>query len=87
MTRKKQPELIRGHAAHRRTEGWLARKEDGDANDDKSDGSLELQKQRNGEIQHKKLSLFFNRAAEQFCPSSDRREVAAVTRTACSHRL
>jgi twinkle protein len=55
---------------------WSARKEEGDDPDDKPDGCLELQKQRNGDTQHKKLWLFFNRAAMQFCPSSDRRAVA-----------
>lgn len=57
---------------------WSARKEEGDANDDKPDGCLELQKQRNGDTQHKKLWLYFNRAAMQFCPSSDRRAVPVV---------
>lgn len=57
---------------------WSARKEDGDADDDKPDGCLELQKQRNGDTQHKKLWLYFNRAAMQFCPSSDRRTVPVV---------
>ena len=57
---------------------WSARKEEGDAEPDKPDGCLELQKQRNGDTQHRKLWLYFNRAAMQFCPSSARRAVAAV---------
>jgi twinkle protein len=57
---------------------WSARKEEGDANLDKPDGSLELQKQRNGDTQHRNLWLYFNRAAMQFSPSSDRRAVVAV---------
>lgn len=57
---------------------WSARKEDADSDDDKPDGCLELQKQRNGDTQHKKLWLYFNRAAMQFCPSSDRRAVPVV---------
>jgi len=57
---------------------WSARKEEDDAESNKPDGCLELQKQRNGDTQHRKLWLYYNRAAMQFCPSSARRAVAAV---------
>jgi twinkle protein len=58
---------------------WSARKEEGDADDDKPDCCLELQKQRNGDVQHKKVWLYFNRPSMQFCPSSDRRAVPVVS--------
>lgn len=57
---------------------WSARKEDDDPDTDKPDGCLELQKQRNGDVQHQKLWLFFNRSAMQFCPSSRRAAVPVV---------
>lgn len=57
---------------------WSARKEDADSDDDKPDGCLELQKQRNGDVQHRKLWLFFHRPSMQFCVSSARRPVPAV---------
>jgi twinkle protein len=57
---------------------WSARKEEGDDPDGKPDGCLELQKQRNGDIQHKKVWLYFNRAAMQFSASSARSAVAVV---------
>jgi len=58
---------------------WSARKEEGEPENDKPDAMLELLKQRNGEVQHKKLWLFFNRAATQFCASSARRAVPVVS--------
>lgn len=57
---------------------WSARKEESDPENDKPDALLELHKQRNGDVQHKQLWLFFNRAAMQFCSSSSRRSVAVV---------
>lgn len=57
---------------------WSARKPEDEEADDKPDALFELQKQRNGEVQHKKLWLFFNKGAQQYCPSSDRRAVALV---------
>ena len=57
---------------------WSAGKEESEPENDKPDALLELQKQRNGDVQHKKLWLFFNRAAMQFCPNSARRAVAIV---------
>lgn len=56
---------------------WSARKEDGDE-DDKPDALLELHKQRNGDVQHRKLWLWFNRAAQQYTTTSQRRTVAYV---------
>lgn len=52
---------------------WSAQKEEGDPNLDEPDATLELFKQRNGEVQHKKLSLFFNRECMQFSTDSRRR--------------
>ena len=59
---------------------WSARKDenDADADKDKPDGCLELQKQRNGDVQHQKLWLFFHRPSMQFCVSSARRPVPVV---------
>lgn len=57
---------------------WSARKPDDEELDDKPDALFELQKQRNGEVQHKKLWLFFSKAAQQFCPTPDRRAVSIV---------
>lgn len=57
---------------------WSARREESDPDMDKPDACLELQKQRNGDTQHHKLWLFFDRASMQFCPSSTRRPVPLV---------
>ena len=59
---------------------WSARKDENDAEVDKDrpDGCLELQKQRNGEVQHQKLWLYFHRSSMQFCVSSARMPVAMV---------
>lgn len=57
---------------------WSARKEESEPEDDKPDALLELQKQRNGDIQHFKLWLFFNKATQQFCPNSNRRPFCMV---------
>lgn len=51
---------------------WSARKEEGDPDVDKPDALLELHKNRNGDVQHKKLWLYFNRAAMQFSANSRR---------------
>lgn len=56
---------------------WSDRKEDGDTSDS-PDALLELHKQRNGEVQHKKFWLYFNKPAQQFCTSSQRRPTAFV---------
>lgn len=60
---------------------WSARNEnEGAPREDLSeaDARLDLLKQRNGEVQHRKLWLFFNEKTQQFCPSSARRSVPIV---------
>lgn len=57
---------------------WSARKEDGEPLDDKPDALLELHKQRNGEVQHYKCWLYFNKQAQQFCVNPNRQAVAVV---------
>lgn len=57
---------------------WSARKDETAEDDGKPDALLELHKQRNGDTQNRKLWLFFNRQAMQFCTNSDRRAVAYV---------
>jgi twinkle protein len=57
---------------------WSARKDDEDEANDKPDALLELHKQRNGEVQHRKFWLYFNRSAQQFCIGSARRPVSFV---------
>ena len=59
---------------------WSARKDEADleADPDKPDARLELQKQRNGDTQHYSLMLWFNRAAQQFCTYSRRQAVRYV---------
>lgn len=52
---------------------WSARKEDGDPDVEKPDALLELHKNRNGDVQHKKLWLYFNRDAMQFSKHVSRR--------------
>ncbi|MGE6498633.1 toprim domain-containing protein [Cupriavidus metallidurans] len=56
---------------------WSAQKQDGEAGDE-PDAVLELFKQRNGDVQHKKLGLFFNREAMQFGVSMSRRPYCYV---------
>lgn len=56
---------------------WSARREDGQESD-KADALLELHKQRNGETQHRKFWLYFNRAAQQFCINSGRKPTSFV---------
>lgn len=57
---------------------WSARKPEDEELDEKPDALIELQKQRNGEVQHKKLWLYFSRSAQQYCHTSDRRPTAFV---------
>lgn len=57
---------------------WSARREEGDPETDKPDACLELHKQRNGDVQHRKLWLYFNRECQQFCTSSARRPHVVV---------
>lgn len=51
---------------------WSARKEDGE-DLDTHDAMLELHKQRNGDTQHKKILLYFNKDAQQFVTDKNRR--------------
>ena len=60
---------------------WSARKDENSAENDpdKPDAKLELQKQRNGDVQHYSQYLWFNKAAQQFATSSRRAAVEYVT--------
>lgn len=60
---------------------WSARKDENDPTYDaeKPDAKLELQKQRNGEVQHYSQYLWFNKAAQQFATNSRRHAVEYVT--------
>ncbi len=51
---------------------WADHKEEGERPDE-SDGKLELHKQRNGDVQSKKLWLFFNRECQQYSIDPSRR--------------
>lgn len=59
---------------------WSARKDEAKTDEDpnKPDGALELQKQRNGDIQHFRINLWFNRSAQQFCTYTNRKPVCYV---------
>lgn len=57
---------------------WSARKEDGQQDDGKPDALLELHKQRNGEAQHRKFWLWFNKGAQQYCSGPQRLPVSFV---------
>lgn len=57
---------------------WSSRKDDGEPDDGEADALLELHKQRNGDMQHKKVWLFYNPASMQYCSNSDRRSVTFV---------
>ncbi|MFK0377833.1 toprim domain-containing protein [Pandoraea sp. NPDC090278] len=51
---------------------WSAQKEADDLSTDQPDATLTLWKQRNGDMQHRSLWLFFNREAQQFSRNSSR---------------
>ncbi len=57
---------------------WSARKDESGPIDDMPDAMLELHKQRNGDTQHFKLSLWYVRDAQQFSTSSRRRAISYV---------
>jgi len=57
---------------------WSARKEDDNEENEKPDALLELHKQRNGDVQHKKFWLWFNQSAKQFCSTPARKAVSFV---------
>ena len=58
---------------------WSARRDEAEPVDgDEPDARLELQKQRNGEVQHYKAALWFCKSAQQFATNSRRRAVRYV---------
>jgi twinkle protein len=57
---------------------WSARKEETQEDDGKPDALLELHKQRHGDVQHRQLWLYFNRASQQYTTNSLRRPVTFV---------
>lgn len=59
---------------------WSARKDENDpaADPDKPDAAIELQKQRNGDVQHYRQVLWFNKGAQQFTSTPSRRPVPYV---------
>lgn len=57
---------------------WSARRDESAAPTDEFDAKLELQKQRNGEVQHKTMHLWFVKAAQQYATTSRRRPVRYV---------
>ena len=59
---------------------WSARKDENDPEIDreKADARLELQKQRNGDVQHYSQPLWFCKAAQQFATSSRRTPIFYV---------
>jgi twinkle protein len=46
---------------------WSAKREEDAEPSEKPDSLIELHKQRNGEVQHKKFWLWFDRGSQQFC--------------------
>lgn len=64
---------------------WSARRDESkEVDPDEPDARLELQKQRNGDMQHYSLKLWFNKSAQQFCTYSRRQPVAYVDYSATS---
>ena len=64
---------------------WSARRDESkEVDPDEPDARLELQKQRNGDMQHYSLALWFNKSAQQFCTYSRRQPVAYVDYSATS---
>lgn len=57
---------------------WSARKDESVALSDEFDAKLELQKQRNGEVQHFTAFLWFVRGANQFASTSRRKPIRYV---------
>jgi len=60
---------------------WSALKDEASTENDPEmpDGRLELKKQRNGEVQHYKQSLWFHKASQQFLTSSRRQPITYVS--------
>ena len=57
---------------------WSARREEDAEDNSKPDALIELHKQRNGDAQHQKFWLWFDRASQQFCGSAARRATSYV---------
>lgn len=57
---------------------WSARRDESAPQTDDPDARLELQKQRNGEVQHRTCSLWFVAGANQFSSTSRRKAVSYV---------
>lgn len=57
---------------------WSARRDESEPLGDDPDAKLELQKQRNGEVQHFKLMLWFVKSAQQYATSSRRQPIRYV---------
>lgn len=57
---------------------WSDRKDQNEDDNGKPDALLELHKQRNGDVQHCKFWMWFNRDAQQYTCRSDRRPVSFV---------
>lgn len=57
---------------------WSARRDDSEAPTDEPDAKLELQKQRNGDVQHMTQWLWFVRPAQQYATSARRRPIRYV---------
>jgi twinkle protein len=57
---------------------WAALKDESEPMTDDRDATLEIHKQRNGEVQHKTVSLWFNKAAQQYATNSRRRSIRYV---------
>lgn len=57
---------------------WSARRDESQPPTDESDAQLELQKQRNGDVQHHRLPLWFVRSAQQYATNSRRQAVRYV---------
>lgn len=57
---------------------WSARRDESEPQTDDADAKLELQKQRNGEVQHFKLMLWFIKSAGQYASNGRRRAISYV---------
>lgn len=57
---------------------WSALRDEAEAMTDDSDAKLELKKQRNGDIQHFTLPLWFCKESQQFATNSRRRAISYV---------
>jgi twinkle protein len=57
---------------------WAALRDESEAATDEPDGRLELVKQRNGDVQHRSVALWFNKATQQFATNGRRHPVRYV---------